>query len=110
MLKIKGKLLACIIASKLAIELLTFSTMTTSQADYDAIYNYLFYHQYPDSFSKDQKRALRRKAESYKVNQGHLFFKKNRKTKDWKQVPRRNIERKRILEACHGTPEGRPSY
>ena len=84
--------------------------MTTILNDYEAIYNFLFNHVYPEGFSKVQKRALRRKAsDNYKVDRGQLFYKKSG-TQNWKQVPRINRERRRILETCHGLPEGKTPW
>ena len=53
--------------------------MATDAGEYDAIYNYLFRHQYPCGANKVQKRALRKKAEKYKVRKGHLFYKIGKK-------------------------------
>ena len=42
--------------------------------DYDAIFTYLQRNQYPIGFDKSQKRALRRKASSYKAENGILYY------------------------------------
>ena len=78
--------------------------------DYDAIFTYLQRNQYPIGFDKSQKRALRRKASSYKAENGILYYRACRNARgprEWKQVPRSVRDRNRILEACHALPEGK---
>ena len=72
--------------------------------EYDELYDYVARQQYPDGFSKDQKRVLRRKASKYKVEQGLLFY--CCKNQHYKQVIRTEQDKQRILEACHCLPEG----
>lgn len=74
--------------------------------EYEDVYSYLFSHSYPNNYTKQQKRALRRKAENFKVEKGALFYLHKLSTR-WKQVPRSENERKRILEACHSFPGGK---
>ena len=78
--------------------------------DYDAIFTYLQRNQYPIGFDKSQKWALRRKASSYKAENGILYYcacRNARGPREWKQVPRSVRDRNRILEACHALPEGK---
>ena len=48
--------------------------MATSSEEYEAIYQFLRYEQYPEGFSKNDKRVLRRKSkENYQVVKDVLF-------------------------------------
>ena len=49
--------------------------------DYEAVYAYLNSGTYPTGFSKNQRRALRRKClEHFKVSAGTLYFSSERKS------------------------------
>ncbi len=74
--------------------------MATDEEDYDQVYSFLSKHQYPAGFGKNEKRGLRRKAKNYKVERGLLFY-RQKGNQEWRQIPRSDSERQRILEACH---------
>ncbi len=49
--------------------------MATEEEEYDAVFHFLRSGQYPAGFSKNEKRALRRKAkDNYKVEKDALFY------------------------------------
>ena len=49
--------------------------------EYEALFNYLQWNEYPTGFSKSQNRALRRKASTnYKAENGILFYSILKKT------------------------------
>ena len=52
---------------------------------YNEVFYYLRDNQYPDDFTKDQKRIIRRKAQNFVLDDGALFFvgKKNSQPKRW---------------------------
>ena len=80
--------------------------MATSSEEYEAIYQFLRFGQYPEGFSKNDKRVLRRKSkENYQVVKDFLFY-RPRRGREWKKVPRFQKERVRIIEVCHSLPEG----
>ena len=41
---------------------------------YNEVFYYLRDNQYPDDFTKDQKRIIRRKAQNFVLDDGALFF------------------------------------
>ena len=67
---------------------------------YEEVFHYLRDNQYPDIFTKDQKRNLRKKAQKFVLENGVLFY----IGKDSSQ-PRRWVhnadEQKIFLAACH---------
>ena len=84
-----------------------------TEVEYDAVYNFLQHHRYPDGFDKAQKRALRRKAnDHFRVSKGLLLYCRKKtatsrgEPRAWKQVPRSAADRLRILETCHASVEG----
>ena len=86
--------------------------------DYEVVYAYLNSGTYPTGFSKNQRRALRRKClEHFKVSAGTLYFSseskssiKEGKERKWKTAVRTVNEKKRILEACHSNRQGNFSF
>ena len=93
---------------KITIDIPTVTTM-----EFNEIYDFLAYRRYPNGFSKNQKRILRRKnAAHFRVRRGMLFYSKMPKSVSggkklqWRQVPRTTEEKNRILEACHSSNEG----
>ena len=75
--------------------------------DYEDIYLFSSKHTYPNGFSKNQKRALRRKCQDkFKVKRGCLNHCNDGQV-DWKEVPRDNAHIERILECCHLSLEGK---
>ena len=58
---------------------------------------------YPAGFSKNQKRALRRKCKNFEVKAGYC----KPGTDVWKQVPRTREEVRKILDSCHASVEGK---
>ena len=80
--------------------------MATDKHEYDTIYRFLARHEYPTGYSKNEKRALRRKATSYKVENSALFYMTKKGSAEWKQAPQSAEERDRILDTCHSLPEG----
>ncbi len=80
--------------------------MATEEEEYDAVFHFLRSGEYPAGFSKNEKRALRRKAkDNYKVEKDALFY-RPRGGSSWKKVPRFWKERERIIDVCHVLPEG----
>jgi len=76
------------------------------EEEYDQIYTYLRFQQYPEGFSKDQKRNFRRRCRNnFELDRGLLYF-HTKGSKDLKQVPRSQAERERVLESCHSLTEG----
>ena len=67
---------------------------------YNEVFYYLRDNQYPDDFTKDQKRIIRRKAQNFVLDDGALFFvgKKNSQPKRWVH---NTDEQEKILKACH---------
>ncbi len=62
--------------------------------------------QYPESFIKNQKRNLQRKAnDNYNVERGILYY-HQKGSSDWKQVPRTFEDKQKILISCHASTEG----
>ena len=83
-----------------------FDRMATEEEEYDAVFCFLRSGHYPAGFSKNKKRALRRKAtNNYKVKKDQLLY-CPRGGSSWKKVPRFRKERERIIEICHALPEG----
>ena len=80
--------------------------MATMEAEYDLIYHFLCHREYPSGYTKNQKRSLRRKVDTcYKMDNGVMMF-FHTTTGLWKQVPRSEKDKERILGACHSLPEG----
>ena len=67
---------------------------------YGEIFTFIRDNQYPDGFSKDQKRNLRKKASKFFLEDSVLFYAGQRNSQ-----PRRWIydleEQRRVLAACH---------
>ena len=77
-----------------------------AEVEHDQIYQYLRSQQYPEGYSKDQKRNFRRKcANNYRIEKGILYY-HAKDSAQWKQVPRSKRAKERIMEACHTLPEG----
>ena len=77
------------------------------EGEYDEIYSYLSFGQYPLEFTKNQKRMLRRRAtDNYCVKNGLLYY----QTKKHEQVVRTQQDINRILRSCHDSLEGNNYY
>ena len=75
--------------------------MAAGEEDYEEIYQFLQYGQYPSDLDKNHKRNFRRKAKNnYKVERGLLFY-HHKNSSEWKQVPRNSKDKERILASCH---------
>ena len=71
--------------------------------DYEELYHFCSTGTYPTGFSKNEKRALRRKCQGrFKVERGCLY---HRNKADWMQVPRDSEHVQGILESCHSSLE-----
>ena len=70
--------------------------------EYEIICKFLSRHKYPSDYSKNEKRALRRKATSYKVENCALLYLTKKGSAQWKQVPQSAEEKDRILEIISG--------
>ena len=67
--------------------------------DAEALTNYLIKHTYPRGFSKENKRALRKKAESFTCSNGVLYH--VCRTGKQQLVIYDNQERRRIISTMH---------
>ena len=80
--------------------------------DYNDIFTYLESKEYPNGFSKNQKRVMRRRCKDFQIKRGLLYYTSKADTGgDCRQVPRSNEEAQRIIKSCHdeGTYEYRIS-
>ncbi len=79
--------------------------------DYEIVYNYLYARNYTSSWSKNEKRVLRRRCtNNFKISKGILYYSAEKGTKDdWRIVVKNDAEKKqkRIMNACHNNPEGK---
>ena len=73
--------------------------MATDELEYEIIYRFLARHEYPTGYSKNEKRALHRKAASYKLENCALLFLTKKGSDQWKQVPRSAAEREFLKRA-----------
>ena len=80
--------------------------MVLSEEECDSILVYLQNGTYPTSFSKNDRRSLRRKSAAFMQQNGVLYYTGGNKS-HWRRVVRTEEERKRILEACHTSCEGK---
>ena len=81
--------------------------MAAGEIEYEDIYKFLHYNEYPSNMDKNQKINFRRKAHTnYMVKTGHLYYCKKGTTNEWKRVPQSRKDRDRIVEACHASLEG----
>ena len=71
--------------------------------NYDEIYEFLYSGKYPDNFTKNQTRLLQFMLNHTLVKNGLLYYSKD--GNKWKQVPRSDEEKERILRSCHGSVE-----
>lgn len=67
----------------------------------DEIFHYLRDNQYPNDFTKDQKRNLRKKAQKFALLEDALFFVGHDRSKQPKRWIRDIDEQQKILTACH---------
>ena len=67
---------------------------------YEEDFHYLRDNQYPDIFTKDQKRNLRKKAQKFVLENGVLFYigKESSQPRRWVHNA---DEQKHFLAACH---------
>ena len=79
------------------------------------MYNFSAFHRYPESYSKNQKRSLRRKSKDhFKIENGNHFYSAAAEKKVgcteriWRRVIRKctDEERSGILSSCHCLLEG----
>ena len=81
-------------------------------AEYDSIKEFLHSGCYPSDYTKDQKRAFRRKVSNYKYERGFLYysivFRRNPSLskRNWRRVVTSIVERGRIMESCHAALQG----
>ena len=88
--------------------------------EYEEIHEFLTFQQYPNGFSKNQKRVLRRRSQNhFRVKRGLLFYSRVSQTeaddakgqgkrldREWRQVARSEAQRERIIHSCHSSLEG----
>lgn len=67
---------------------------------YNQVFQYLRDNQYPEGWTKDQKRNLRKKAQKFFLDDGALFFVANENSEPKRRVHDKK-EQERILHACH---------
>lgn len=67
---------------------------------YNQVFQYLRDNQYPEGWTKDQKRNLRKKAKTFFLDDGALFFVANENSEPKRWVHDKK-EQERILHACH---------
>ncbi len=93
--------------------------MGLTELDYDQLYNYAAFSQYPPGSSKNQRRIIRRKCiEHFRAEDGLLYYSAVGTTKvsdscpdrAWKVVVRTDKERRRIIESCHSSAHGKCLY
>ena len=69
--------------------------------DSEELYYFCSIKTYPTGFSKNQKRALKRKCqEKFKVERRYLYYNKV----DWRQVPR---DRGHVERSCRSSLQGK---
>ena len=76
----------------------------TEEKSHDEIFYYLRDGQYPNDFTKDQKRNLRKKAQKFALLEdveGALFFVGHDRRKEPKRWVHNIDEQQNILIACH---------
>ena len=92
--------------------------------EYEEIHEFLTFQQYPNGFSKNQKRVLRRRSQNhFRVKRGLLFYSRVSQTeaddakgqgkrldREWRQVARSEAQRERIIHSCHSSLEGTNNY
>ena len=90
--------------------------MGLTALEYDQLYDYAAFHQYPTGSSKNQRRIIRRKClEHFRAEDGVLYYSpvgtsqvsRGSPDRKWKIVVRTEDERRRIMESCHSSPHGR---
>ena len=67
---------------------------------YNQVFQYFRDNQYPEGWTKDQKRNLRKKAQKFFLDDGALFFVANENSEPKRWVHDKE-EEERILHACH---------
>ena len=90
--------------------------------EYEEIHEFLTFQQYPNGFSKNQKR-VRRSQNHFRVKRGLLFYSRvpqteaddakgqgKRLDREWRQVARSEAQRERIIHSCHSLLEGTNNY
>jgi len=81
--------------------------MVFTEADYSNVLDYLRLGSYPKVFTKNERRALRRKAECFRVKSGVLYYAgRGSASGNLRRVVKTEEEKKRILDACHSSVEG----
>ena len=87
------------------------SQIIQAMDDYEAVCDYLQYEKYPNGFSKNQRRVLRRKClERFKLESGVLYYSSQPKTsteRAWRVTVKSRQEAERILQSCHADPHGK---
>ena len=89
--------------------------MRLTEIEYDHLYNYAAFNQYPIGSSKNQRRIIRRKCvEHLSAENGVLYYSAVGTSKaasccdrTWKIVVRTEKERRRIIESCHSSPHSK---
>ena len=92
--------------------------MGLTEIEYDQLYDYAAFSQYPTGSSKNQRRIIRRKCiKHFRAESGVLYYSAVGTSKvsesagcldrAWKVVVRTEKERRRIIESCHSSPHGK---
>ncbi len=86
-------------------------TVTTEEAEYRNVFNYLSAQEYPlEVSSKDQKRNFRRKCkDNFRLEDGQLKYRK-KGTQEWRVFIARKEDKDRILQSCHSCALGKFRY
>ncbi len=79
---------------------------------YKEVLDFLSYKSYPEGYSKNQNRQLRRKCQqNFCIQHGLLFYAKTSISsgmkQEWRQVVKGEEEQKQVLESCHSSVEGK---
>ena len=91
--------------------------------EYEEIHEFLTFQQYPNGFSKNQKRVLRRSQNHFRLKRGLLFYSRVSQTeaddakgqgkrldREWRQVARSEAQREHIIHSYNSSLEGRNNY
>ncbi len=87
-----------------------------TETEYDYVFTYVVDGSYPDGYTKNERRSLRRKCNChFMVQDGMLYYSSADVTKHspdktkrgWRMVVRTERERRRIIESCHSSNQGK---